>query len=49
MSKLKIAVLINGKKRNEFIMDEKEDYSLPDVFAFVEHVKGWLFDEIMRG
>ena len=48
MSSLKIEVLINGKKKNEFVMKDKEDYALPDIHAFVEHVKGWLFDEIMK-
>ena len=48
MSKLKVTILIDGKKKNEFVMEDKEDYALPDVLAFVEHVKGWLFDAIMK-
>jgi hypothetical protein len=48
MSSLKIEVLIDGKKKNEFVMKDKEDYALPDILAFVEHIKGWLFDEIMK-
>jgi len=48
MSSLKIEILINGKKENEFIMKDMEDYALPDVLAFVEHIKGWLFDKIMQ-
>ena len=42
-----IAILIDGKKVNEFVMEDTEDYSLPDLLAFVEHVKGWLFDKLM--
>jgi hypothetical protein len=48
MSNLKIEILIDGKKENEFVMKDKEDYALPDVHAFVEHIKGWLFDRIMK-
>lgn len=48
MSNLKIEILIDGKKENEFVMKDKEEYALPDVHAFVEHIKGWLFDRIMK-
>ena len=45
---IKIEVLIDGKKENEFVMTDAEDYTLPDILAFVEHIKGWLFDTIMK-
>lgn len=48
MPKKVVEIIIDGKKENEFVMEDTEDFSLPDVVAFVEHVKGWLLDELMK-
>lgn len=48
MSKKTIEILIDGKKEKEFVMGDTEDYALPDILAFVEHIKGWLFDKLMQ-
>ena len=44
----KIEILIDGKKENEFVMQDAEEFGTIDIFAFVEHIKGWLFDKLMQ-